>query len=336
MRPAVTTLLTALLLSGALAGAGIVGGHSVNYVSADAQVTPDGTVLVEGAFVEESGWAVVHERTADGYGEALGATRLPRGNAFYTDVPVTIRDRAWRNWTAGTVVVVLHGEDGDGEFTADDPPLGGFGVIVTDRFVVERGPRAVVTAEDDFPQRHDAPTVTVRRATLPERGHLVVRNRTADGRVAGVRTLSAGLHRNVSVAVDESFYDATNGSFAARVSLHRADGDGFDGDEPAIRAGDATVATRFRVEPARAGGIVTTPVPTTAPPGGAEADAATGNGERDGGDGDEDGGGATEANEDDGGGPVKTDGQPGFGLAVTVAALGALGALALGLGTRRR
>ncbi|WP_276259477.1 DUF7282 domain-containing protein [Haloglomus litoreum] len=314
MRPGAATL-TLLVLAAALVGAGVVGGHSVNYVSADPQVTPDGTVVVEGAFVEESGWAVVHERTADGYGEALGATRLPRRNAFYTDIAVTIEDGAWANWTTREVVVVLHGEDGDGEYTSEDPPLGGFGVIVTDRFVVERGDRAVVTGEDDFPQRADGPTVTVRQATLPERGHLVVRNRTADGRVVGTRTLDTGTYENVSVAVNESFYESTGGSFAARVSLHRDDGDRrFDGDEPPIEAGNETVATRFSVEPERSGGIVTTPVPTTAPPGG-------------------DGGATGNASATPGDGTTETGGQPGFGPVVIVAAAAVV---ALALGRARR
>jgi hypothetical protein len=315
MRPGATTLVL-LALAAALVGAGVAGGHSVNYVSADPQVTPDGTVLVEGAFVEESGWAVLHERTADGYGEALGATRLPRRNAFYTDIAVTIDEDAWANWSTREVIVVLHGEDGDGEYTSADPPLAGFGVVVTDRFVVEPGHRAVVTGEDDFPQRTGEPTITVRQATLPERGHLVVRNRTADGRVVGARTLDAGTYENVSVAVNESFYEATGGSFAARVSLHRDDGDGqFDGDEPVIRAGNESVVTRFSVEPERAGGIVTTPVPTTAPAGG-------------------DGGATRTPSATPGDGMTETGGQPGFGPVAVVA--GALvAALALGGGRRR-
>jgi hypothetical protein len=314
MRPAAATL-TLLVLAAALVSAGVAGGHSVNYVSADAQVTPDGTVLVEGAFVEESGWAVIHERTADGYGEALGATRLPRRNAFYTDIAVTIEAEAWGNWSTREVVVVLHGEDGDGEFTSADPPLAGFGVVVTDRFVVEPGHRAVVTGEDDFPQRADGPSVTVRRATLPERGHLVVRNRTAEGRVVGARTLDAGTYENVSVAVNDSFHAATEGSFAARVSLHRDDGDdAFDGDEPAVRAGNETVATRFSVEPERAGGIVTTPVPTTAPPEGGSD-------------------GTTAGREATDGGATESGGQPGFGP-VAVVAGAVVATLALGVARR--
>jgi hypothetical protein len=308
MRTAIGTGVILFVLTAALVGAGVASGHSVNYVSADAQVTPDGTVLVEATFSEEFGWAVVHERTDDGYGEALGATRLSRRNAFYTDIAVTIEDDAWANWTTRDVVVVLHGENGTGEYTTEDPPLGGFGVIVTDRFVVEQGERAVVTGEDDFPQRPGEPTVTVRQATLPERGHLVVRNRTADGRIIGTRTLDAGTYRNVSVAVNESFYEATGGSFAARVSLHRADGDSqFDGDEPAFRAGNESVATRFRIEPERAGGAVTTPVPTTAPPGG-------------------DSGSTTEASDTNGGadGRTETRGQSGFGPATALVAVATL------------
>jgi hypothetical protein len=295
MRPALAAAAVLLVVT-AIAGAGVASGHSVNYVSADPQVTSDGTVLVEGAFIEEPGWAVVHERTADGYGAALGASRLPRGNTFYTDIAVSIDEGAWGNWSTREIVVVLHGENGDGEYTDADPALSGFGGVVTDRFVVERGEPAVVTGEGDFPQRTDGPTVTVRRATLPTRGHLVVRNRTADGRVVGVRTLDAGTYRNVSVAVNESFYEATGGSFAARVSLHHDDGDDeFDGDSP-VTAGNESVVTLFLVEPDRGGGVVTTPASTTAPPG--------------------DGDGTTTATDTTG-----TDGQPGFGLAAVGLAL---------------
>jgi PGF-CTERM protein len=301
MRTALGTGMILLAVTAALVGAGVASGHSVNYVSADAQVTPDGAVLVEAAFTEESGWAVIHERTSDGgYGEALGATRLPRRNAFYTDIEVTIEGEVWGNWTTREVVVVLHGENGDGEFTSEDPPLGGFGAIVTDRFTVEQGDRVVVTGEDDFPQRPGEPTVTVRRAMLPERGHLVVRNRTADGRIIGTRTLDAGRYENVSVPVNASFYETTGGSFAARVSLHRADDERLDGNEPAFRAGNESVATRFSVEPERAGGAVTTPVPTTAPPAGDERNTT----------------GAIDA--DSG---TETDGQSGFGPPIAVVAL---------------
>jgi hypothetical protein len=327
-RPGTAALLAALAIAAALAGASVAGAHSVNYVSADPQVTPDGTVLVEAAFVEESGWAVVHERTADGdsYGEALGATRLPRQNAFYTDIAVTIDGAAWANWTTEEVVVVLHGEDGDGEYTSADPPLGGFGVVVTDRFVVEPGHRAIVTGEDDFPQRAAEPTVTVRQVSLSEPGLVVVRNRTAEGRVVGTRALDAGTHRNVSVPVNETFYTATDGSFAARVSLHRDDGDGtFDpAADPAIEADNETVATRFSVEPERRGGVVTTPVPTTAPP---DAGTATATPTADG------AGDGSTTNEADGG--STTDGQPGFGPA-TAALAAVAAALAWLAATRRR
>jgi hypothetical protein len=314
MRRVLATVLTLAVLA-TLVGAGVAGGHSVNYVSADAQVSDDGTVVVEGAFIEESGWAVVHERTADGYGEALGATRLPRRNAFYTDIAVAIEEPAWRNWTSREVVVVLHGEDGDGAFTDDDPPLAGFGTVVQSRVVVERGPTALVTGEGDFPQRTDEPRVVVRRATLPADGHLVVRNRTADGRVVGSRALDAGTHRNVTVSVNESFHEATGGSFAAHVGLHRDDGDAeFDGDESAVEAGNDSITTRFNVEPARSGGVVTTPVPTTAPPGGNGTSSGT----------------ATD--DPTASGTTDTGGQPGFG--VVAAALAPM-LLALGAWARR-
>jgi hypothetical protein len=316
MRTGLATGAAVLLLVTALAGASVASGHSVNYVSADPQVTPDGAVVVEGLFIEESGWVVVHERTADGYGEALGATRLPRRNAFYTDVPVSIGNRTWRNWTTREVVAVLHGEDGDGEYTAADPPLGGFGAVVTDRFVVSKGNRALVTGEDDFPQRQDGPQVTVRRAALPADGHLVVRNRTADGRVVGSRALAAGTYGNVSVAVNESFHADVEGSFAAHVSLYRDDGDGrFDGDEPAVRAGNGTVATRFGVEPARTGGVVTTPASTTAPP---ERGEPT----------------PTATATDGPGGVTDTGGQPGFGVPTVLLAV--VAGVLLALSARRR
>jgi hypothetical protein len=309
-----TGLVAALALAAALAGAGLAGAHAVNYVSADAQVTPDGTVVVEGAFVERSGWVAVHERTADGEaGEALGATRLPRANRFYTDVGVPIDDAAWRDWTAREVVVVLYGEDGDGEFTDADPPLSGFGVVVTDDATVAEGPRAVVTGEGDFPQRTGTPEVTVRRAVLPADGHLVVRNRTTDGRVVGVRSLDAGTHENVTVAVNRSFYDARDGEFVARAMLYRDDGDGrFAAADAPVRADNETVTTAFRVERGQQGGLVTTPVPTTAPA------PTTGN--------------ATDpdASPD----TTATGGQPGFGPAAALLAL-AVGALLALAGGRR-
>lgn len=306
-------VLAALLLTAGLAGATVgatgsssagggthpsgpvPGTHSVNYVSMDSQATADGTVVVESVFIERSGWVVLHA-PAEGderLGEALGAARVRTVNRFRGDVAVPLDESVWRNWSTGEVVVTLHGEDGDGEFTDADPPLAGFGTIVRDEATVARGDRALVTAEGDFPQRVDGPAVELRRVSLPADGRVVLRNRTADGRVVGTRSLDAGDHRNVTVAVNESFYESRPGTFTLRAELRAGDGEPF-------RAGNDTVATAFRVRPASGGGaVVTTPATASATPTGGPTATA----------GPTDTAGTT------------TDGQSGFGAAAVVAAL---------------
>lgn len=296
---------------GATQAAGSAATHSVNYVSVDPQATDDGTVVVESVFIERSGWVVLHAPAGPGerLGEPLGTTRVRTVNRFRGDVTVPFDDGVWQNWSTGEVVAVLHGENGDGTYTSDDPPLAGFGTIVRDGATVARGEPALVTAEGDFPQRAEGPSVTLRRVRLPADGTLVLRNRTADGQIVGSRSLPAGAHRNVTVALNESFYEG-RGTFTLRAELR---GGGQTG--PLVRVGNGTVATAFRVRPAAGGGaVVTTPVPTTTTAG---TDSPT----------------ATDEAEATTVGDTTTGGQPGFGIG---ALCGAAVALALVIAGRRR
>lgn len=157
--------------------------------------------------------------------------------------------------------VAFHRDDGDGQFEpGQDPIQESFGNPVASRIIVENGSTAYVTAEDFSPEETRTPTVHVRAATLPDDGHLVLRNGSADGRVVGHTSLSAGTARNVSVELDRSFF-AAHERFTLAAVLYTDDGDGsFDEDDSPVQAGDSVVATTLRVK--RTGNVTSTPTGT--------------------------------------------------------------------------
>lgn len=266
MRFRVGTLLVAILATMLMALP--VAAHA-NDVRADTQISPDGTVVVETAFIAGDGWLVLHMDDNGNPGSVIGYTRLSGEEGFQTDVTVPVDDSVWaRQEGAIRLWVALHGEGGDEGFSPDeDTVIESFGRPVTDRFALKKGDRAFVTARQFAPQEVSKPVVTIRRAVLPREGYLVVHN-ASDGQLVGVSALEAGSHANVSVALNESFFksrsqgrlnatlyvDDGNGKFDQADEPIRVDGDpvrttfGFRNtvytDEPAAatEAGDATAA----------------------------------------------------------------------------------------------
>lgn len=262
----------ALVLAAAvgLAAAPLPVAAHVNHVSADPQASSDGTLVAETAYVANDGHLVVHRDDGGEVGEPVGHVPLSADGGLQTDVGVRIDGAAWDDWDARHAWLVLHTDDGDGRFEPDeDPVLRTFGQVSGERIAVARGDRALVTARGFAPQRVDETnrSVLVRNATLPADGALVVRN-ASDGRVLARTSLSAGSHRNVTLALPESFV-ASHDRFTAEAALVNGTG------EP-VTAGGAPVATTFGVRTlggdASATGTagVTTPSATA---GGAESDA---------------------------------------------------------------
>ncbi len=314
------TLAVLAAVGCALAVAGLavpVAAHA-NHVAADPQTTPDGTIVVESAFILDDGFLAVQRDDGGDPGTVVGHAALSGNDGFLTDVEIEIDDDVWVEWDSPKRVhLVLRSDDGDGNFDPDDDRVvRSFGSAAAAMTTIDRGGRAVVTARRFSPQPVKDGSVTVRRAALPADGYLVVEN-ASDGRVLGTASLEGGDHTNVTVPLDGTLGSAD--SVGVRAVLYRDDGNGeFDGaDEPFAVSGEP-VATRFSLKPGAAANGTVTPTPdlvTTATP--FSDDSATPT--------------ATAARTTD---PTATGGQPGFGPLVTLAGGGA--ALAALLAIRRR
>lgn len=268
------TLLAALAIPLFVVALGAVPAAAhTNHATVDAQISPDGTVLVETALVTTDGWVVVHADDGGEPGEALGHAPVD-DDGLRTDVGVQIAPAVWDGWAEPRRPwVVLHKDDGDGRFEPDrDGPLTSFGSVAGEQFALARGARAVVTGRGFGAQTPTEPAVRLRRVTLPRSGHLVVHDATGDGlgRVVGSRALDGGTHRSVDVALDRSFLAAAE-AVTVRAVAYGDDGDGrLDAADEPVRAGNETVGTRLGIEsaaitprataePTRADGATPTP-----------------------------------------------------------------------------
>lgn len=66
-----------------------------NHVSVDAQVSADGTVIVEGALVATDGFLVVHAGDDESISDVLGHTAISSDSGFVTDIRVRIAAERW-------------------------------------------------------------------------------------------------------------------------------------------------------------------------------------------------------------------------------------------------
>jgi len=290
-------VLGAVLLVALAAGPVPVSAH-VNHVEADSQVVADGRVVAETAFIATDGWVVLHADDGGEPGEPIGHTAISSEGGPKEDVPVPVAGDVWRDWSGNrTVWVTLHTDDGDGTFEpSDDAQLTLFGEPAGTQITVRKGERpARVLVAGFAPQRANDSTVTVRHVSLPSDGYLVVHNDTGDapGKIVGTTPLGVGTHRNVSVDIDDSFFDSRGSQLTLWGVVYTDDGSGtFDGDDHPVRAGDRRVESQFGVRksgealngtgqtpsPTPSGSLVTTPTsapssptspapsPTTTPP----------------------------------------------------------------------
>lgn len=224
--------------------AGLAVAHGT-HATANTQVSANGTLVVEQAFLSQPAYLVVRADDGGQPGRVLGYRPLSQG--LYTGVTVRIDESAWQDLPANTTVwTVLHADDGDGEFDpSEDELLSWVGQPAGERVAVGKrsGAGYVVTGSG---LTDTAGELSLERVALPTAGHVVVHERTNGslGRVRGSRSLAAGTHSDVGVPVDL----AGNQSDWPPLSIviHADDGDGeFDGDEPVVRVAGAPVASEF-------------------------------------------------------------------------------------------
>ncbi|WP_256297218.1 DUF7282 domain-containing protein [Haloarchaeobius salinus] len=247
-----------------------------NHVSVDAQVTADGTVVVEALFSRSSGFLVLHADRGGEPGVPVGHVALEDGP--HTDFAVALDDDAWADHTGNrTYWVVIHRDvDGNGEFDwgVDEPvpSLGGPapGVRVPVRRGEDGDVRVLASDPELVGQRIDSPAATVRRVELDRPGRVVLRtveNGTPD-EVVGSQRLDSSTHENVSVALDQAYFDGLRDGQSVRLAATVQTGEGNE----SVRVGDETVATRFAVRKVPDAAATTeprvnTPEPTTGVPG---------------------------------------------------------------------
>ena len=251
-----------------------------NYLESDTQTTADGTVTIEVLTAVTDGFVVLHEANGNEIGPVVGYTD-PGEGPVHTDLTVQIDESYWQNVTNHTTLfAVLHRNEGDEEFDPDTDPMqaSASGDLVATRFMVGKTDenRSLVLAETDHAQEVNSSQVTVRSVSLASDGHLVIRANAdgAPGDVVGQTALSAGTHRDVTVAIDEHFYSHRDERFSVWAVLHCGDGDGQfdpDGDRPQTVDG-ARIQTQLDLH--RTGDIEAhdhgTPSPTATPTSGNE------------------------------------------------------------------
>lgn len=264
---------TVLVVACLLATVGIATAHG-NHLTVDSQVSNDGTVVVENFFLQNGGYLVLHADKNGEPGKVIGYRKF--GSGYRSAVPIEIDRRYWRNGgETMTVWATLHRSDGDGTFRpGQDEIFRSFGGFTGSSFTVRKHDtgRSYVVAANPFGVRQttDGPTVRVRNVSLAEDGYLAVHAVEQDyspGEVVGRTRLTAGVHENVTVELNASFYESLDERFDLWAVAHSSDGDGnFDpaSDAP-VTSGEEMVGSFFSLEKADSGGgeVVNTPTETT-------------------------------------------------------------------------
>jgi hypothetical protein len=255
------TLVAVVLAGPALAvGAGVAGAHG-NHLSVSPQAT-NGTVIVEEVFLSRPGHVVLRADADGSPGRIVGHRSLTPGR--HAGVSVTADPGFWRDQSAPVRLwVVLHADDGDGQFDPDDdamlraaggpPRLGG---VVGNR----SNPAAVVAGGVTAPDG----TVGVSRVHLAEAGYVVAHAVADDGlgEPVGRTRLDAGVHRNVRIELDPAFVRRQDDRFPLRVVVYRAGDDPFSPTpDRRVTVGDRPVGSDLlvRKQPSTVGVVTATP-----------------------------------------------------------------------------
>jgi hypothetical protein len=237
------------------------------HLSADAQYADNGTVVIESLFTATGGFLVLHADDGGGPGAPIGHTPIEYG--YETDLTINVSDEAWQAWNdSKTVWAVLHFDDGDSAFDpADDEPVPAFGGSAKQSFTVGKraaGPASIVAS--GFGSQPTNGSVTIERVALGRDGAVVVRadRDGKSGEVVGRTALAAGVHENVTVALDPSSYRDQDARFGLRATVAERgspvmiDGTPVESDF-AVRKTDNTTGTE-----ARTTATATSTRPTTA------------------------------------------------------------------------
>lgn len=229
-----------------------VAGHG-NYVAADHQVTDDGTIRIELVVAVTDAFIVLH---ADGGGEPRQVIgHQPVGDGFvHPDVEVQIDDSYWHGLSGNTTIwAVLHRNTGSSTFDSNEDPAleTAEGELVGTQFKVRRSSAGKfnIQGEQDHGQETDTHRLTVRRVELAGPGFLTVQedNDGSPGQIIGHTALSEGVHRDVVVAFDETYYQRQPERFTLWVTVH--DGNNGDQFDPTIhhpvRVDGSPVATQL-------------------------------------------------------------------------------------------
>lgn len=275
MPPSNRTLALVVVVAGLVLSAGVVVAHG-NHLTADAQLSDDGTVVVENLFLQEGGYLVLRADDAGSPGEVLAHKQL--GSGYRAAEPIAIDDQFWQDQGESmTIWVTLHDDDGDGQFepNSDDTIFQSFGGFAGTDVTVgkhEAGKTYVVAASAyGVRQETNGSTVTVDNVSLASPGYVTIHAVEQDyspGDAVGHTQLEAGSHENVTVDIDESFYESLDDRFRLYAIVHTDDGDGeFDPEsDPPVTVGEEVVGSSFDLQKASDddGGLVNTPEETTA------------------------------------------------------------------------
>ncbi len=251
-RPRAAVLALAVVVALA-AGPGVAGaGLHSNHLTVDAQMSANGTVVIENGFAAGETLMVIHADAGGEPGEAVGVAPFPRPGEFVSPLTVSLDAGTWSDLQgSGTYWAVLHNDaDNDGEYDpGSDDALTNFGSLAGDRFVLGKGDSPSYVVAQGFGAQESADgSVTVPRVALPEDGHLVVRTQGDDGpgAVVATKTLGAGVHEDVTVSLDPAFFNEQGERFALHAQAYTGSG-GSAGIGSPVTAGDATVGTKFFV-----------------------------------------------------------------------------------------
>ena len=256
---AVTTAAAAVLAltTGLLIGGVTPAGAHGNHISVDAQASENGTVVIESLFTSaEEGYVALHTDDDGEPGRVIGYA--PADYDFHTGLSVELESSTWAEWNGSrTVWAVLHRDDGDGSFDLEtDEALSSFGGSASARFTLEKrasGPASVVVIGFRS-QPTDNASATIRRVALGRSGALVVRTdeNGSPGDVVGRTSLDAGVHENLTVPINESYYRDHGPRFTLWAALEER-------GEP-VAVDGTPVASEFVVRTSvETGGVVNTP-----------------------------------------------------------------------------
>ncbi|WP_332899564.1 DUF7282 domain-containing protein [Haladaptatus sp. CMSO5] len=240
------TVLLALLVGATTASA-----HG-NHLSADSQVSGDGSVMVERLFVDQDAYLVLHADDGGNPGEVIGHKAVSRG--FHAPISVNMSDGFWQSMDGNeTVWAVLHEDNGDGEFDPEsDAELQAFGGAAATPLTVRKATGSVSVAAAGFSVKETQENeVTIPQVTAGQSSFLVLKTNTngSPGDIVGHATLTPGTQTDVHVAINETYFDAQQAQFLLWATVYEDNGDGeFDpATDTLVTAGDAPVASLFTV-----------------------------------------------------------------------------------------